>query len=99
MTPTALIETSLLMGLFVLAGGAYGTLYAFGRLRSRPNLVRMARVCCALAFGCAVAITVLTPLDDSWKLLILASAAVYIVIPPVTWRHLEHQHAQEELNR
>lgn len=99
MTPTALIETSLLMGLFVLAGGAYGTLYAFGRLRSRPNLVRMARVCYVLTFGCAVAIAVLTPLDDGWKLLILVSAAVYIVIPPITWRHLENQHTQEEFNR
>ena len=99
MTPTALIETSLLMGLFVLAGGAYGILYAFGRLHSRPNLVRAGRLCCALAFSCAVAITVLTPLEDGWKLLILVSAALYIVIPPVTWRHLEREHTQEELNR
>ncbi len=99
MTPTALIETSLLMGLFVLAGGAYGALYAFGRLRSHPNLVRLGRVCCALAFGCAVAITVLTPLDSGWKLLILVSAAVYIIIPPITWRHLEREHTQEELNQ
>jgi len=95
-TPVALIETSLLMGLFVVAGGAYGILYAFGRLHSRPNLVLGGRICCALAFGCAVAITVLTPLDVAWKLLIFVSALVYVVIPPVTWRHLEREHIQEE---
>lgn len=99
MTPVALIETSLLLGLFVLAGGAYGVFYAFGRLRSRPSLVRTARVFCVLAFGCALAVAVLTPLDPGWKLLILASAVAYVFIPPVTWRHLEHEHTQQESNQ
>lgn len=96
MTPIALIETSLLLGLFVLAGGAYGVFYAFGRLRSRPGLVRTGRVFCALTFGCALAVAVLTPLAPEWKLLILASAVAYVFIPPVTWHHLEREHTQHE---
>lgn len=99
MTPVALIETAVLLGLFVLAGGGYGSLYSVGRLRSRSGLVRAGGACWLAAFGCALAIAALTPLDVGWKLLILASAIVYAVIPPVTWRYLERLHTEEELRR
>lgn len=95
MTPTALIETAVLLGLFVLAGGGYGGLYSIGRLAARPALVRAARACWALAFALALTIAVATPLDVGWKLLILASAVLYAIIPPVTWRYLERTHVHE----
>ncbi|WP_345797410.1 hypothetical protein [Castellaniella sp. MT123] len=97
MTAASLIETALLLGLFVLAGGAYAGLYSIGRLRARPGWVRIGRLCYAAAFLCAVAVGTMTPLDIEWKLLILASAIAYAVIPPLTWRYLERLHTHEEL--
>lgn len=96
MTPTALLETAVLMGLFVLAGGGYGGLYAAGRLRARSGLIRAGGMCWAAAFAIAIAIAALTPLDFGWKLLILASAVVYAIIPPVAWRYLERVHSGEQ---
>ncbi|MBC6941542.1 MAG: hypothetical protein DWB45_02285 [Xanthomonadales bacterium] len=96
MSPGALLETAALMGLFVLAGGAYGGLYSMGRLRARPHWVRAGQACWLLAFAIAVLIALRSPLDLGWKLLILASAMVYAVIPPVTWRYLQRLHAHEE---
>ncbi len=99
MTPVALIETALLLGLFVLAGGAYAGLYSIGRLRSRPRWVRCGRLCYAAAFACAAVIALATPLDFGWKLLIVGSALAYAVIPPITWRYLERLHAEEEMEQ
>lgn len=96
MTPEALLTTSGLMGLFVLAGGSYGGLYSIGRLRARQNLIRASVVCWLVTMLLAVIIAAATPLEFGWKLLILASAVVYLVIPPVTWRYLQRLHAQEE---
>lgn len=94
MTPAALLETAALMGLFVFAGGGYGGLYSIGRLRGRPVLVRAGSACWALVFAVAVVIATATPLEFGWKLLILASAVVYAVIPPMTWRYLERLHTE-----
>lgn len=95
MTPFELIGTAALLGLFVLAAGGYASLYSIGRMWARPALVRGGRACWALAFAIAVAIAVVTPLDVGWKLLILASAIVYAVIPPATWHYLERTHIEE----
>lgn len=99
MTPTALIETAALLGLFVLAGGGYGSLYSAGRLWSRPALMRAGAVCWAVAFALALVIAIRSPLDPGWKLLILASAVVYAAIPPLTWRYLERMHDEQESHR
>ncbi|MCW5577392.1 MAG: hypothetical protein KIS89_02015 [Dokdonella sp.] len=96
MNPAALLETAALMGLLVLAGGGYGGLYSAGRLWSRPALVRAGQACWLLAFAIALLIAVRSPLDVGWKLLILASALVYAVIPPATWRFLQRLHGDEE---
>lgn len=97
MTPESLIGTALLLGLFVLAGGAYAGLYSIGRLRARAGWVRASHWCYAAAFLCAAAIGLATPLAYGWKLLILGSAIAYAVIPPLTWRYLERLHDHEEL--
>ena len=96
MTASALLETAALLGLFVLAGGGYGSLYSAGRLWSRPALIRAGGICWALTFVLALTIAIHTPLDPGWKLLILASAVVYAVIPPLTWRYLERLHDEQE---
>ncbi len=95
MTADALLGTALLMGLLVLAGGSYAGLYALGRVRSRPAMVWVGQLCWLVAFGCAVLLAVATPLDFGWKLLLLVSAIVYVVIPPITWRYLERLHIDE----
>ncbi len=95
MTPRLVLVTSLLLGLFVLAAGTYGVLYGVGRARDSRGLIRAAR----LAYGalCAIvaAIILITPLGGAWKLLLGASALVYCVIPPVTWRHLNRIHRDD----
>jgi hypothetical protein len=96
MSPESVLATSALMGLFVLAGGGYGCLYSLGRLRSHPGLVRIGAACWLCALGLAITLAAATPLDPGWKLLILASALVYAVIPPLTWRYLQRLHAEEE---
>lgn len=95
MTPDALIPTTVLMGLCVLAGGAYAGLYSAGRLTARVGLIRAGNACWLIAFGLALAIAALTPLDAGWKLLILVSAVLYAVIPPLTWRYLHRLHVDE----
>ncbi|MBS0569832.1 MAG: hypothetical protein JSS28_04450 [Proteobacteria bacterium] len=99
MTASALIETAALLGLFVLAGGGYGSLYSVGRLWARPALIRAGSVCWIAAFALALTIALRTPLDIGWKLLILASALVYAVIPPLIWRYLERLHHEQEIRR
>lgn len=99
MTPAALLETAILLGLFVLAGGSYGGLYSIGRLGSRRVLVWAGVACWVAALCVALAIVALTPLDFGWKLLIVASAIVYAAIPPMTWRYLERLHAEPGVTR
>ena len=92
MTPSAFIATSGLLGLFVLAAGAYGVLYGAGRLQESRRLINAATVAYAALCAIVAAIVVATPLGFGWKLLIGASALVYYAIPPVTWRHLHRTH-------
>jgi hypothetical protein len=92
MTPQVFLFTSIFLGAFVVAAGAYGVLYGLGRARESRALLRAAM----LAYGalCAVAVTIMivAPLGAGWKVLIGASALIYYAIPPVTWRHLNRLH-------
>jgi len=97
MTPEALIQTTVLMGLLVLSGGAWGVLYCLGKARSRSDLVHAGMACYVLALGLALAISLYSPLSFGWKLLIVASALAYAAIPPVTLRYLERLHEGEEV--
>lgn len=97
MTPESLLATAAMLGLFALAGGAYGGLYSIGRLAARPALVLAGCACWVAAFALALAIALATPLDFGWKLLILASAIIYAAIPPMTWRYLARTHTGEGL--
>ena len=45
MTPTQMLWTSLLLGLFVLLAGCYGLLYCLGRMRASRRLGYAAEDC------------------------------------------------------
>lgn len=96
MTPTALIHTAVLLGLFVLAGGGYGGLYSAGKLWSRPSLVWASAACYLLAAMLAAAIVLITPLGPAWKIFIGLSAVAYAAIPPMTWHYLVRLHDRSE---
>jgi len=95
MSELALLETGLLLGLYVLLAGAWGVLYAIARL-CRIAIYRSAA---AVAYGlhglAALAVIMLTPLGIGWKCLIVASSLVFLAIPPVAWRFLQQIHQNE----
>jgi hypothetical protein len=92
MTYENVISTSVALGLFVLAGGAYGVLYAVGVARSRPSLERASYACYAGQLLLVLAVCLGSPLDSLWKLFIAVSGVAYGFIPPATWRLLETLH-------
>lgn len=92
MTPDAFLATSGLLGLFVIAAGAYGVLYGAGRLQESRRLINAANAAYAMLCAIVAGILIATPLGFGWKVLIGLSALVYYGIPPVTWRHLQRTH-------
>jgi Kef-type K+ transport system membrane component KefB len=95
MTPIHLLETAPVLGLYVLLAGLYGLAYTLGRLR--PNRWTPPAVVVSYGLHCAVvvAVVVWAPLGLGWKALLVASSAAILVIPPLTWRYLEHTHKSE----
>ncbi len=96
MSPLELIVTSLLLGGFVAAGGAYGILLSIGNAVRENRWRRTAIVAYVLQCAFALAVIAATPLDWWWKLLVAVSVALYYFIPPVTWRYLIHIHHSPE---
>jgi hypothetical protein len=95
MTPSGVIATALLLGLIVLAGGAYGACYGMGRLRaSRPWMVT-GYLCYALQAALVLAVCLLTALTVTWKVFVGLSGLAYLAIPPMAWRYLETLHRAE----
>lgn len=92
MSPVELIVSSLLLGGFVAAGGAYGILLSLGHALRDARWLRLAPAAYAVQCMFAVAVVVFTPLDWWWKLLIAASGAAYYFVPPMTWRYLISLH-------
>lgn len=92
MTPSALVMTSLLLGVFVLAGGGYGGLYGAGRLTARRHFMLAAYACYGIQLALVITILVATPLAPMWKTFIVISGLVYAVVPPMTWRFLQQLH-------
>jgi hypothetical protein len=92
MTGAALLETSLFLGLYALLAGAWGLLYALGRLYESPLLRRAAAAAYGLHSFAAVGIILWTPLGLGWKCLIVASTAAYRPLPPIVWRFLQLTH-------
>lgn len=96
MSPAELLVTAPLLGAFVLLAGAYGLLYGMGQLRRRRDLVLVGFAAYAVQCIVLVAVLVFTPLLAWWKIFIALSCAIYLAIPPVTWRYLSLLHHLEE---
>jgi hypothetical protein len=95
MTAMNLIQTALLLGLYVALAGSYGLSYAIARLRGAGSFPRVPLIMYGLHAATAIVIVAWTPLHAGWKGLILASSAAFLVIPRITWRFLEHTHETE----
>lgn len=96
MTPVLFLETAILMGLFVTAGGLWALFYCLGKLRADKGLLWLSVAAYAVALALALALVALTPLHAKWKALILASGFAYAFIPPITLHFLERLHATSE---
>ena len=97
MTEFGLLQTGLLLGLYVLLAGTWGLLYAVARLWSTAIFRGAAAVVYGLHGLTALAIIVRTPLGMGWKCLIVASSLAFLVVPPIAWRFLQHIHENESL--
>ena len=95
MSELGLLETGLLLGLYVLLAGSWAVLYVVARLWGATRLWRAAAAFYGLHGLAAVAIIVRTPLGLGWKCLIAASSLAFLAIPPVAWRFLDRIHADE----
>jgi hypothetical protein len=95
MSGFSLLETALLLGVYVALAGSYGLVYALARLGEVAVLRHMAVIIYALHGLVAVAIVAWTPLEIGWKGLIVASSVAFFAIPPITWRYLQRTHQTE----
>ncbi len=95
MSEISLLQSALLLGLYVALAGSYGFMYTIARLQDALILLRLAFVLYGLHCLTAIAIVVWTPLQIGWKGLIVASCAGFLAIPPLTWRLLERTHETE----
>ena len=87
-----LLETALLLGLYVLLAGGYGLTYTLARLRSRPSFRITAVILYGLHCLVAIGVVVWAPLELGWKVLLIASSVAILAIPSITWRYLERTH-------
>ncbi len=90
-----MVATALLLGAFVAMAGTYGLLYCLAHLWDRSVLRNASLLSYAALCAITVALIAFTPLHFGWKVLIAASCAAYLVIPPITWRYLTKLHRGE----
>ena len=95
MTEIGLLQSALLLGLYVALAGGYGFAYTLARIHNAIALHRTSFVLYGLHGLTAIAIVVWTPLQIGWKGLIIASSVAFLAIPPVTWRFLQLIHETE----
>jgi Mn2+/Fe2+ NRAMP family transporter len=95
MNGIGLLQSALLLGLYVALAGGYGLAYTFARIQGAIALRRISFVLYGLHVLTAVTIVVWTPLDPGWKGLIFASSVAFLGIPPATWRLLQLTHESE----
>jgi hypothetical protein len=95
MSEIGLLQTALLLGLYVALAGSYGLVYAIARLQDSSILHRLSLVLYGLHGLAAITVVAWTPLHVGWKGLIVASSAAFLAIPPITWRFLQRTHETE----
>ena len=87
----------MLLGLYVLLAGLWGVLYGVARLWHRAIFRGTAAAVYGLHGFVALAVVMRTPLGVGWKVLVLAASLVFLAIPPVAWRFLQHIHQNERV--
>ena len=92
MSAPATLETGLLLGLYALLAGIWGVLWALAEFRETPIFGPSAIAAYGLHILAALIIILWTPLGFGWKCLIVGSSLVFLAIPAITWRFLQHTH-------
>jgi branched-subunit amino acid ABC-type transport system permease component len=87
-----LLETALLLGLYVLLAGGYALTYTLARMWHRPGFRTAAIAFYALHVLVVAGVVFWAPLWLGWKLLLVASSLAILAIPSVTLRYLERTH-------
>jgi hypothetical protein len=95
MSALKILETGLLLGLYILFAGIWGVLWALAQFRKKPIFGRSAAAAYGLHTLAALTIVLWTPLGSGWRCLIVVSSFVFLVLPPMTWRLLECTHRNE----
>lgn len=96
MSPANMLYTAGLLGFLALAGGSYGGLYTLSRLQCKAGLKYAAYASYGVTLVLAALAAWSTPLTPGWKALVVVSALVYALVPPLTWRFLVKLHEPEE---
>lgn len=96
MSPQGLLTTAVVLGFFVLSGGASAVFYGVALLRANRQLATVALGCYALQCVVLAYVVALSPLAGPWKVLLVASGLAYYFIPRVTWRYLQNLHSAGE---
>jgi hypothetical protein len=92
MSALAILETGLMLGLYILLAGAWGVLYALAHIRKTPIFGRSAAAAYGMHVFTAFVIVLGAPLGAGWKCLIVGSSLVLLATPPMTWRFLQQIH-------
>jgi hypothetical protein len=87
-----LLETALLLGLYVLLAGGYALAYTLAWMWHRSEVRTIALALYGLHCLVALAVVVWAPLWFGWKLLLVASSAAIFAIPSITLRYLVRTH-------
>ena len=93
-----LLETALLLGLYVLLAGGYALIYTLAWMWHRSS-IRIAAIALYGMHGLvASGIVFWAPLWLGWKLLLIASSLAILAIPTITLHHLERTHGTGSLS-
>lgn len=95
MSALSVIETSIMLGLFVLLAGGYALLYGAAQLRGSRALVYAAYACYALQGAVTLALIAISSLALGWLILIVASYVACYKVPHITWSYLNLIHRME----
>lgn len=92
MTGVRLLETAVLLGLYVLLAGAYGLSYTLARLHNNLGAKYAGYAFYGLHVLVMAGVIIWAPIGAGWKVLLAVSSLAIAGIPPLTWRYLEHTH-------
>jgi len=95
MSQINLLQSALLLGVYVTLAGGYGLLYTVARLQHAIALQQISFALYGLHGLAAIALVGWTPLQMGWKGLVIVSSAAFLAIPPITWRFLQRTHENE----